>query len=123
MNTDISNHLIGRGGNLLWQCNGKHTHPKLSKFQSILMAPPRKRQKVSPASQSTTTSLSRNASAASTHSTPPHTPPSQSRTSPQGPGIFTPEHVKHLIANLDVERSHPQASAYTDFSCSQRSDD
>ena len=67
------------------------------------MAPPRKRQKVSTASQSTTTS--RNASAASTHSTPPHTPPSQSQPSPaQGAGIFTPGHVKHLIANLDVER-------------------
>jgi hypothetical protein len=69
------------------------------------MAPPRKRQKVSTASQSTGTSLSRNISAASTRSTPPHTPPSQSRPSPpQGVGIFTLDHVKHLIANLDVER-------------------
>jgi len=71
------------------------------------MAPPRKRQKVSTASQSTATSLSRNVSAASTHSTPPHTPPGQSRQSPPtGAGIFTPEHIKHLIANLDVERTY-----------------
>jgi Nbl1 / Borealin N terminal len=70
------------------------------------MAPPRKRQKVSTASLSTDMSLSRNVSAASTHSTPPHTPPSQSQTSPpQGAGIFTPNHVKHLIANLDIERT------------------
>jgi hypothetical protein len=66
---------------------------------------PRRRQKASTASQSTATSLSRNVSAASTHSTPPHTPPSQSP--PRGAGIFTPAHVKHLIANLDVERKFP----------------
>lgn len=70
------------------------------------MAPPRKRQKVSTASQSTATSLSRNVSAASTHSTPPNTPPGLARPSPpQNAGIFSPEHVKHLIANLDVERT------------------
>ena len=89
------------------------------------MAPPRKRQKVSTASQSTATSLSRNVSAASTHSTPPHTPPSQLQPSPpQGAaGIFTPDHVKHLIANLDVERNLPCSltiHSYTYYS-SQRS--
>jgi hypothetical protein len=69
------------------------------------MAPPRKRQKVSAASQSTTTTVSRNVSATSTHSTPPHTPPNQSPTTPpQAIGLFTPGYVKHLVANLDVER-------------------
>src|SRR5271170_2956125 len=91
------------------------------------MAPPRKRQKGSTASQSTATSLSRNVSAASTHSTPPHTPPAQSRQSPRtGAGIFTPEHIKHLIANLDVERTWPQWSSLFPIltgPCSQRSDD
>jgi hypothetical protein len=77
----------------------------------LAMAPLRKRQKTSTASLSTATSLSRNVSAASTHSTPPHTPPSQSRPSPPQTsaalGIFTPNHVKHLIANLDVECIFP----------------
>ena len=100
---DIIYNLIGQLGFLLWLCPLKNTSPTRSR--QLSMAPPRKRQKVSTASQSTTTSLSRNISAASTRSTPPHTPPSQSRPSPpQGAGIFTPEHVKHLIANLDVER-------------------
>lgn len=68
------------------------------------MARPKKRQKASTASHSSTTSLSRQVSTKSTRSTPPHTPP---RDSPPATtvGIFTPEHVKHLIANLDVERT------------------
>ena len=69
------------------------------------MARPQKRQKASTASHSSTTSLSRQVSTKSTRSTPPHTPPRESSPPVPSEGIFTPEHIKHLIANLDIERN------------------
>jgi hypothetical protein len=89
-------------------CNSKKLELGLvdSDKHTKTMAPPRKRQKVSSASQSTATTLSRNVSAASTQSTPPHTPPGQQHP-PQNntTTIFTPNHVRHLISNLNIERT------------------